>query len=122
MFVLFKYIARRGIQPFCDEELEHAPPALKPNWQNLPSELSYLIDLAEAYGHSLSESDMIEFLENAHPNDLDALTRAAERMRLKGDSKRINKWLDEFPLDKYPEAAMVYSLLGVMDLAGLRFE
>lgn len=119
--MFFGYLARRGFQPFCDREIEYEPPVQKPNWDNLPKELSYLIDPAEAYG-IFDDVEMVTFLENAHPEDIEILTKTAERMRLNGHSSIVSKWMDSFPIDKHPEAWMVYRVVGVMDLAGLKFE
>jgi len=120
-FLVFEYLARRGIQPFCDKEIEYAPATRKPNWETLPKELSYLIEPAEAYG-IFDDVEVLKFLDNAHPKDMEMLATTAERMRLNGHLKILNKWVDQFPSDNRQEVWMVDRLVGVMSLAGLSFE
>jgi hypothetical protein len=81
-----------------------------------------LIDAAEAFAAQSTEADAIDFLENVHPKDSEALARVAETVRLNGHAKKINEWFKKFPLHMHPEASLVFSLLMLMDHAGLKFE
>jgi hypothetical protein len=122
LLCLFGYLARKGIQPFSNENVKYEEIAKKPNWKNLPSEFHYLIDAAEAFAAQSTEADAIDFLENVHPKDSEALARVAETVRLNGHAKKINEWFKKFPLHMHPEASLVFSLLMLMDHAGLKFE
>jgi hypothetical protein len=45
-----------------------------------------------------------------------------EKVRLNGHYQLLLDWLKQFPPDKHEEAKILYSLVGVMDHAGLAFE
>ena len=120
MFVLFGYFARRGIQPFSSGKVEYLEVVIKPNWANLPKELDYLIDVAETYGVYQSETDIILFLEQAHPNDLEVLATTAERIRLNAHSKMIDEWLKRSDLQT--EWSMIFYLMLMFLHAGLNVE
>ena len=122
LLVLFRYLARAGTAPFSSEEVGHIEILKKPNWQNLPEELQYLIDVAEVYGIHQSESDIWEFLDNAPPNDMEVLASTAERVRLTNHSEIFYEWMKKFPLHKHPESAMIYWLFALLAHAGLEFE
>jgi hypothetical protein len=119
---LFHHLARRGIEPFTSDDLSYVPKTTKPDWQSFPGELSYLIEVAEAFSAHSSESEWHEFLSRAHPSDLKMLVTSAERMRVNRHLPLLNQWIDEHPMDKNPAAWMLYSMLGLMDHAALNFE
>ncbi len=121
MFVLFKYFLERGIAPFDSEKVQYIPIYKKPNWQNLPAELEYMIEPAEAYGHYQFESAILDFLDHAHANDMEVLARTAERIRLNGHSTAIDLWLKRPDLGM-TEWALVYWLMMMIFHAGLDFE
>lgn len=54
--------------------------------------------------------------------DMELLARTAERMRINDHWPALNEWMDKFPIDQHYEAWLVYSLVGLMDHAGLKFE
>jgi hypothetical protein len=122
LLLLFDYLSRRGIQPFSSEKVEYVEIIKKPNWENLPHELHYLIDVAEAYGVYSSESDVRVFLDHAHPSDRETLARTAERIRLSRHSTLIDEWVKKHPFEKHQEAWMIYWLVVVMAHAGLDLE
>ncbi len=122
LLLLFQYLGDRGIQPFASRAVQYVEQTKAPDWSNLPGDLHYLIELAEEYGVYSNEEDVITFLNRAHPNDLEKLAIAAERMRLNGHIELVNQWLKRFPLDKHPEAWLIHCLLTVMDHAGFKFD
>jgi hypothetical protein len=119
LLLLFDYFSRRGIQPFSSQKVEYVEVMKKPNWENLPRELHYLIDVAEVYGVHSSESEVLVFLDHAHPSDRETLARTAERIRLSRHSTLIDEWLKKHPFQKHQEAWMIYWLVVIMADAGL---
>ena len=91
------------------------------DWSKLPPELAYLQQPAEKYGAIQFESAIDEFLDAAGEAEMNELASLAERIRLSGDIDAINRWIDNFPLTAHQEAAHVYFLLLLLDLAGLNF-
>ena len=120
VFVLFDYLVRRGIQPFCDEETEYSHPCTKLNRDKLPKELVYLIEPAEIYGIHQSESEIFQFLDRAHRSDMDVLARTAERIRVNRQLTAITEW--RLKDENLPEAELVGWLIMMLLPAGLRYE
>jgi hypothetical protein len=118
---LFKWFAEKGVSPFSSSAVNYIERFKKPNWENVPEELRYLVPLAEEYGVHRSELDMIDFLESAREGELDQLSAAAEKCRLNSHFSLLNDWLDRHPITEHEEAARLYFLFGVMDHAGLDF-
>lgn len=122
LFVLFRRLADRNVQPFSNGRVRFEEVSRPPDWNNVPKELDYLLEPAESYGCYATEHEMIAFLENATDSDTDLLARTAERLRLSGDKRILDSWLDKNLDGDHEEAWRVYCLLGVMDHAGLDFE
>jgi hypothetical protein len=122
LFLAFDYLASKDIPPFSSLRVVFTDQIRRPNWNNLPHELNYLIEVAEAYAAHSTEGEMLDFLEHAHEKDLEILARTAERIRLNGHIKTINEWMDRFDMVEHQEAWMVYCVLGLLDHAGLKFE
>jgi hypothetical protein len=121
LFVLFRCLGEHKIAPFSSNAVGFERPARIPNWDHLPKELEYLREPATTYGKYTSEQQVLAFLDQARPEDLDALARTAERIRLNDHNELINEWFDRFPFDKHQESWLVYWLFGVMDHAGLQW-
>jgi len=122
LFVLFEQLAEREISPFDSRQVAYIEPFQKPDWDNVPDELRYLIEPAQKYGGSLSEVEILKTLESGNDADMELLTAVAEKVRLNGHYQLLLDWLKQFPSDKHEEAKILYSLFGVMDHAGLDFE
>ncbi len=122
MFVLFDHFREQQIAPFSSEKVKFIEVRKAPNWNNVPQELSYLVEVAIIYGVYLTEIEMLDFLDHARDEDLAKLSRAAERMRLNNHMDVLLEWLNRFPIDGHTESQMIYSVVGVMDHAGLRFD
>lgn len=116
---LFSHLGRNNVSPFANRKVRYIEQPRTPNWENLPPEFDYLRAPAERYGAYGSESDMLEFLENAAEDDMEILGRTAEKIHSGGHMESINDWLNRYPMDKHQEAWLVYCLLGVMDHSGL---
>jgi len=122
LFVLFKQLAERGVSPFTSGNVRYIEIQKKPNWDNVPTEIAYLAEAARAYAKYQTEGEMLDFLEKASEDDMEMLTRTAEKMRLNGHLAILNNWLDRYMDGEHQEAWIVYCLLGLMDHAGLNFE
>lgn len=122
LFVVFDQLAGREMAPFASRRVAFIEKYQKPVWSNVPDELKYLIDVAQTYAGSLSEADMRSVVDRATDADIEILARTAERVRARGDYPVFLNWLKHWPLDKHEEAKIIYSLFGVLDHAGLRFE
>jgi hypothetical protein len=118
LLALFGYLGEQNVPPFNSAEVGYVEQKRPPHWGTLPAELHYLITPAEKYGGSLSEADILRFLETMTPADIDLLSKTAERIRQSGDLPAIYGWLDRYPLHEHPEAALIYGLLGCLDLGG----
>lgn len=116
---LFSHLGRNNVWPFANQKVRYIEEPRKPNWENLPPEFRYLKEPAERYGIYGSESDMLEFLENAAEDDMEVLSGTAEKIRLGGHMESIIDWINRYQMDKHQEAWLVYCLLGVMDHGGL---
>ena len=65
----------------------------------------------------------MRFLESASDDDLNILSSIAERIHLRGDFPALKEWLNNVMQVEGQEVGWrIYNLLGVMDLAGLKFE
>src|SRR5690349_17520799 len=91
------------------------------DWSTLPAELAYLSAPADKYGAIQFESAIDAYLDGAGEGEMDELGALAERIRLHRDLDATNEWIDRFPLTEHPEAARMYFLLLLLDLAGVDF-
>ena len=114
---LFARLGQRGYEPFSDGTVRYKEPARIPNWNNLPAEFAYLKEPAARYGVYQTEPQILEFLDIATEEDMEALATLAEQIRLKGDWDAIIKWVNSLPDNE--ESWRVYWLLGMLDHAGL---
>ena len=122
LFVLFDHLGEQGLPPFSSSRVKYVEAFTKPNWENLPPELHYLIKVAQEYGVYPSESEMWTFLDRASESDMATLVQTAENMRRNGHYRTFLDWLKRFPFPEHQEGWMIYCLIGWMDHAGLKFE
>jgi hypothetical protein len=122
LFALFRHLGDHDISPFSTRKVQFINATKKLDWDNVPSELAYLVDPAGVYGVYCTEKDICDFLESANDDDMQTLSDIAKTIRQNGDFERINKWLDVFPMSTHPEACHVYFLLGLLDHAGFKFQ
>lgn len=123
LLITFDRLADRGTPPFSSRQVRRIRPPPPPfDWTKLPDDLRYLAEPAERYGEIGSDADLVRFLEAADETQLASLAALAERIRLAGHLTRINQWLDQYSITDHREAAAVYFLMLLLDLAGFNFE
>jgi hypothetical protein len=88
----------------------------------LPTELAYLAEPAMRYGVYHFDNEMDTFLSSASKVAMEELATLAERVRLNNHYPRVNAWLNEFRMTQFEEAANLYFMFGLMDMADLRFD
>ena len=97
LFPLFRHLAKKCLAPFSSGAVAYVNEYKKPDWKNVPGELSYLIKLAEDYSVSCCESDIFAFLDRAtgtrYGNDW---RLSLNWIRVNRHMGIINKWLDAF--------------------------
>jgi len=119
-------LAESGVTPFSREQISPCRP--KPPVQGigvlaqLPGDLSYLIAPAMKYGRYHFEQEMFQFLEHATSDEMEELAMIAERVLLNDHYAEVNRFLDQYAITDYPEAANLYFLFGVLDYADLQFD
>ncbi len=121
VLVLFAYLGDVGIPPFNSKLVKYVEITRKPDWSRFPPELSYCLDYIREFGVPNSELQAVEYLKNATPEALAALERTASRMRINGDQRGLDRWLDLYMTAEHPEGWIAYCLLMVMDAAGFNF-
>ena len=87
----------------------------------MPPELSYLATPAMRFGVHQFDNQVDAFLSSASDAEMGELAAVAERVRLNGHYPAVNAWLDQYEITKYPEAANLYFMFGLMDAAELKF-
>jgi len=92
LFVLFNALARKGIKPFSEREVEYTLPPKQLDWSKLPSELIYLCIPAMKYGKYWSHEQRIRLRSEISDADMAELARVAERLRAFDELERIWKW------------------------------
>jgi len=105
------------------EEHLRPDPALL-DWSKLPSRLRYLSSPAQKYGNHQGMDGQTEFMiemvdeqevtGEISPRYLE-LEKLAERVRSREDRALIERWFNRFPQGQHPEAALVMSLLVMLD-------
>jgi len=108
LLCLFAQLGDLGIHPFDDGAVRpmEAPPE-ELDWNKLPGPLRYLAGPAERYGRLQFDDPIYEFLREQMTPEERAELRSLNR-RYKRDWDAINRWLDEYPMTKHPEARLVY--------------
>jgi hypothetical protein len=86
----------------------------------LPQELEYLIEPAMKYGVHQDDIGRGEFIRRLTEEQMEELAGVAERYRLNEHHDLVGRFLDEYPITDYREAANLYWLFVVMDEAGLQ--
>jgi hypothetical protein len=74
------------------------------------------------YGIYHFDNEMDAFLSSAPRAAIEELTSLAARIRSNNHYPRVKEWLDNFRMTQYAEAANLYFMFGLMDMAGLAFE
>lgn len=112
LFVLFKDLGERGIEPFSNGivRLDDPPPVF--DWAKLPAALAWLAVPAEKYGRYQFPGEVEEFFDRATPAELDEL-RAVHR-RLATQKRDLDAVL-AMSMTEHVEAAYVWFLLGLLD-------
>jgi hypothetical protein len=118
LLILFHYLADARIPPFSSRNVEYVEAIKKPNWQSLPVQVRYLIDVAESHGIYSSEAEIVDFLAKADQRDIDLLAETAQKLQANGHMQILNDWQRRHPFDEYQEARMVEWLLCLIDHAG----
>lgn len=119
LLVLFRILGENRRQPFVSEEVRYIEPVRVPNWSNLPDELHYLRKPAEEYRRLIDEANVVDALAFMTPEETESLSALAATIHANDHMKRIEDWRRAHPLAKHEEAAMIYRVLMVLDLAGL---
>lgn len=88
----------------------------------LPDDLKYLVAPALEYGVNQFGDDVDSFLVQASDEELKLLEELAGKVLKQNDYARVNKWLDQYPITDYQEAACLYFLFGILDTADFRFD
>jgi hypothetical protein len=88
----------------------------------LPPELAYLAEPAMRYGVYHFDNEMDAFLSSAPQAAMEELSGLAARVRSNNHFPKVNEWLDRFCMTQYAEAANLYFMFGLMDMAGLEFD
>ncbi|MBX9681477.1 MAG: hypothetical protein K2X38_22200 [Gemmataceae bacterium] len=88
---------------------------------HLPEELHFLIEPALKYGFHRSDSEREKKKKRLTENDLEILAATAERYRLAAPHGEVDDFFDRYSIGKFPEAAKLYWLFGLMDELGLKF-
>lgn len=109
LLCLFRQLKTMGIQPFVDGAVgpEDTRPVVPLDWSKLPPELAYLAGPAEKYGAFQFDDPIVEFLQERMTGS-ERAELSALSPRSRDDFEAINRWLDEFPMTKHREAALVY--------------
>ena len=121
VLALFAYLGELNIPPFTSRLVKYVEIVRTPDWSHFPPELSYYLDYIREFGVPNSELQAIEYLEKATPEALSALERTASRMRINGNQRILDRWLDVYMTVEHPEGWIAYCLLMVMDAAGFNF-
>jgi len=100
------------------KEFNHNPGILS----RLPCDLHYLIEPARKYGKYQFDNDIDRFLDAISPSEFKELENLAYIIRVRGDYKRVNNWLDCYDITEYEESAQLYYMFGVLDAADIDFE
>ncbi|MDR0521735.1 MAG: hypothetical protein LBH00_07760 [Planctomycetaceae bacterium] len=88
----------------------------------VPDELSYLVEPSQKY-KDYRFAEQLEWLsQNISKEELESLQIIAEKVRHQKDYVKVNRWLDRFKMTKYPIAADIYFLFGVMDALDIVFD
>jgi hypothetical protein len=123
LLVLFEHLSEMHISPFDSGRVVRIQASNKPDWETLPVELAYLIDVATRYRTCSTDLDKAQVLERATQEDLETLACCAEMIRVRRHYPLINHWLDSaFACGNDDAAWMIYNLIGLLDLAGLEVE
>lgn len=113
LLLLFKCLARRGVDPFARKTVRLLEREVALDWTNLPPDLRYLAGPAEKYGKYQFDNEVDEFFGSITREEYRELRLLQKKW--KEDAMKINKFLDEHDMMKHKEAALVYFLLGVLD-------
>lgn len=111
LFVLFDYLGDAGMQPFSSRRAVFREQAREPNWDEVPQEFRYLVDVTRAFQLYCGHAD--DFRNHASDDDMEIMARAAEQVRLRGGCEKIVDWVIE-----RPEYQVVGSVLMLIELVG----
>lgn len=126
ILMLFSDLAERGISPFSREWI--SPDRPKAPLQGIgvlaqiPDHLSYLVAPALKYGRYQFDQEIFDFLEHATSDEMEELAMTAERVLINNHYPEVNRFLDQYQITVYQEAAHLYYLFGVLDYADLQFD
>ena len=88
----------------------------------LPSELAYLAEPAMKYGIHHSDDEIDQFLSEATHQEMSELSLIAEKVRLTNHYPAVNAWLNKYNITEHKEAANLYFMFLLMDMAELQFD
>lgn len=121
LLCLFSQLGELDIAPFNDGAVGPMKFPEELDWSKLPAPLRYLAGSAEVYGAYQFDDKIQDFLQSRMTaEERDELKLLNERYGRDFDA--VNRWLDEYPMTKHPEARLVYftgHLLGMAHEAGL---
>jgi len=103
LFQLFDALARKGLKPFVDKEVEYSPAPRMLDWTKLPADLSYLREFAAKYGVNQFEEDRRRLAKEISDIELAELAALADRVRQPGEMDRIYEWRMQYDGDPEPE-------------------
>lgn len=118
LLCLFAQLGKLGIAPFNDGAVgPQKTKRAEMDWTKLPASLRYLAGPAEVYGDLQFDDRIYEFLQERMTADEQTELRALNQ-RYAQDGEAIDRWLDEFPMTKHPEAALVYFTAYLLAIGG----
>lgn len=113
LFCLFHALARRDIEPFASRTVEYQGEVVQLDWSKLPPELQYLAGPAEKYGKYQFMEDVWNFFDRMTPAEYEELLEVERRG--KEDWKKIDEFLDRYPMTEHKECALIYFLFLLID-------
>jgi hypothetical protein len=87
----------------------------------LPSELHYLIEPVLRCGCN-SKDEALAYANKATAEELNDLARIATCVLVHDHYPAVGKFLERYPMSRYPECAKLYYFFAVLDQAGLEFD
>jgi hypothetical protein len=116
LLMLLNALGELGVAPFNARRIDYNTPLQACGWDDLPTELHYLIGAAQKYARWRTDQDRLDFLASANEDDLYELAALWKRMRESGHAAIANRWMCGCPDDR-AESAKLYGLCLLMDLA-----
>ena len=86
----------------------------------LPEDLQYLAEPALKFKLH-GEFEIWPILDQMTPEQRVELETLGAKVLENGHYDKVNDFLDQYPIDKYEEAAYLYFLFGLLDYADIKF-